>query len=135
MMIVYKTKASLLIKLLFSIALVLVLLFAIVEKNFALLSIAIAFTLIVLYIFSTTHYTIFEDQLTIKSGFLFNEIIPIDKIKKITRKRKNLLSGPGFSADRLIIEFNEHDCVIISPNLQQQFIDHLRRINPDIEMI
>ncbi|WP_394801052.1 PH domain-containing protein [Niabella ginsengisoli] len=56
-------------------------------------------------------------------------------MRKVTRKRKNMLSGPGFSINRLIIEYNEHDCVIIAPSQQQAFMTHLKRINPDIQFI
>ncbi|MCH5598342.1 hypothetical protein [Niabella ginsengisoli] len=60
MMIVYKTKASLLIKLLFAVVLVVMLVMALVEKSLALFSIAVVFCAVVLYIFYTTHYTVFE---------------------------------------------------------------------------
>jgi hypothetical protein len=135
MMIVYKTKASLIIKLLFAIALVLFLIIALMEKNIALFTVTIVVSAVIIYIFNHTYYTIYKNTLTIKSGFIFNESLKIDTIKKVTRKRKNLLSGPGFSVNRLIIEYNEHDCVIISPILQKEFLGHLKRINPDIDII
>lgn len=132
MMIVYKTKASLIIKLLFVTALVVLLSATVLEKSIALFAITAGFALIILYIFYTTHYTIYENILTIKSGFLFSASLDIDSIKKITRKRQHLLTGPGFSVDRLMIEYNEHDCVIIAPSAQTAFVAHLKRINPDI---
>lgn len=132
MMIVYKTRASLLIKLLFVAALIVLLLAALFEKSLALLLITIGFGVFTLYIFYTTHYTIYEKQLSIKSGFLFTESLDIESIKKVTRKKRHLLTGPGFSADRLMIEYNEHDCVIIAPLLRQAFVAHLKRVNPDI---
>lgn len=132
-MIVYKTKASRIIKLLFTIVLILFLLIALMEKSLALFTVIIVVSAVIIYIFNHTYYTIYENTLTIKSGFIFNESLKIDSIKKVTRKRKNLLSGPGFSVNRLIIEYNEHDCVIISPCLQQEFLNHLKRINPDID--
>lgn len=134
MMIVYKPKANFIICILFAIVLAVLLIFAVSQKNAALLCIALVFTLLTLYIFYSTHYTIFENQLIIKSGFIFNESIFIDSIKKITRKRNTLLSGLRLSFYRLIIEYNVHDCIIISPHQQKQFIDHLKRINPDIEI-
>lgn len=134
MMIIYKTKASAIIKLLFMIALLFATTIALMEKNIALLSVTLLIATVIIYIFYTTFYSIYKHTLTIKSGFLFNEEIDINTIKKISRKRKNLLSGPGFSVDRLLIEYNEHDCVIISPNQQQEFLDHIKRINPNIEL-
>ncbi|GAB3418085.1 PH domain-containing protein [Niabella aquatica] len=135
MMIVYKTKASLIIKLLFAIALTVVLIIALIEKSLALFTVAIALSAVIIYIFNHTYYVIYENTLSIKSGFIFNESLKINSIKKVTRKRKNLLSGPGFSVNRLVIEYNEHDCVIISPSLQKEFLDHLKRVNPDIDII
>lgn len=132
MIIVYKSKTSLLIKLLFFLAILILLLFSITEKSWGLCFVAISFAVIALYIFSTTYYTVYKNKLTIKSGFLFNEKIDINMIKKVKSLRKNIFSGPGFSAHRLLINYNDHDCVIISPNLQQTFIDHLTSINPDI---
>lgn len=134
MMIVYKTKSSLLIKLLFLAVLVFTLIVTIVEKNIALLAVTITFSAVIIYIFYNTYYTVYKNTLTIKSGFLFNEEINIHQIKKISRRRRNLLSGPGFSIDRLIIEYAEKEFVTISPELQNQFLEHLKRINPDIAL-
>ncbi len=131
-MIVYKTKASLLIKLLFVTALVVLLIVAAMEKSFALFAVTAGFAVFTIYVFQATHYTIYENTLTIKSGFLFAESVNIESIRKVTRRRRHLLSGPGFSADRLMIEYNEHGCVIIAPCLRETFVEHLRRINPDI---
>ena len=135
MMIVYKTKASSLIKLLFTIVLLLLLLISALEKSLALFVFTITIGTLVMYIFYTTHYIIYENMLTIKSGFIYGESIEIDSIKKVTRKRKNLLSGPGFSTDRLIIEYKDHECVVISPFEKEIFLNHLKRINPDITII
>ncbi|MEE6187880.1 hypothetical protein PIECOFPK_01950 [Mycovorax composti] len=134
-MIVYKTKTSLIIKLLFTVVLICLLVFAALEKSVALVIITLVFTAVVLYIFRTTHYTVFEHRLIIKSGFLFYEEIDIESIKRITRKRSNLLSGPGFSVDRLIIEYGDDGCVIISPKLQKEFVEHLKSIHPDIIIV
>ncbi|MCH5719136.1 PH domain-containing protein [Niabella hibiscisoli] len=104
-------------------------------KSIALFAVTAGFGAFTLYIFYTTHYTIYENILTIKSGFLFTESLDIETIKKVSRKKRHLLSGPGFSVDRLMVEYNEHDCVIIAPRLRQAFIEHLKRINPDIRYI
>jgi len=132
MMIVYKTKASLLIKLLFAAALVVLLTVALIEKSIALFAVTSGFGAFTIYIFYNTHYTIYDNILTIKSGFLFTESLDIESIRKVTRRRRHLLSGPGFSVDRLMVEYNEHDCVIIAPRLREAFMAHLKKINPDI---
>jgi len=113
---------------------VVILIFSIMEKSWALLAIITGFTILILYLFYTTTYTIEEDILTVKSGFLFNEDVEISSIKKITQTRKHLLSGPGFSIERLVLDFNDHDCVIISPEKHEAFIAHLKNINPSIEI-
>lgn len=131
-MIVYKTKASLLIKILFTTALLVLSTVALIEKSVALFAVTLAFGAFTVYIFYTTHYTIYENILTIKSGFLFTESLDIESIRKVTRKRRHLLTGPGFSVDRLMVEYNKHDCVIIAPRLREAFVAHLKKINPDI---
>lgn len=132
-MIVYKTKASLVIKLLFATALLVLLIVALVEKSIALFAVTSGLGAFTVYIFYNTHYTIFENMLAIKSGFLFTEEIDIESIRKVTRRRRHLLTGPGFSVDRLMVEYNEHDCVIIAPCLREAFVAHLKKINPDIQ--
>ncbi len=131
-MIVYKTKAGLLIKLLFATVLILVLIIIIIEKSIPLLAVTITFSAVIVYIFYNTYYTIYQNTLTIKSGFLFNEEIDILRIKKVSRRRRNLLSGPGFSVDRLMIEYGTGGLVTISPDLPIQMMEHLKKINPDI---
>lgn len=135
MMIVYKTKASVQIKLLFVIALLILLLTSLFEKSWALLAFTIGIGGLVVYIFYATQYIVYNNVLTISSGFIFGESIEIETIKRITRKKKHLLSGPGFSTDRLIIEFEEHGCVVISPSQKDLFLKHLKRINPDIVIV
>lgn len=135
MMMIYKSKSSPILKFLFAIVILVLLIFAIAEKKWALFFIILIFVFVVMYVFVETHYTIYEDTLTIKSGFLFNEDVAIESIKKITLKKKSLLSGPGFSIDRMIVHYGEHGCVIISPLLKEAFLDHLKRINPDIIIV
>lgn len=132
-MIIYKTKAGLLIKVLFITVIVILLAVSLVEKNIALFFVTAGIALFVIYLFYATHYTVYEQVLTIKSGFLFKASLNIDSIKRITRQRRHLLTGPGFSSDRLMIEYSAHDCVIIAPQLTETFIRHLQKINPSIE--
>lgn len=131
---IYKSKSNTQLKVLFVLLMLVILIFSIKEKSWALLSIVSAFTFFILYLFYTTTYTIEEDILTVKSGFLFTEDVEINSIKKITQTKKHLLSGPGFSVDRLIVDFNDHDRVIISPEKNDEFIAHLQSINPAIEI-
>ncbi|MEE9364894.1 MAG: PH domain-containing protein [Cellulophaga sp.] len=83
------------------------------------------------YLYLNTYYTIIGAQLFVKSGFLVNETIEISAITKIT-KTKNLISSPALSLDRLEV-FYSNSTVIISPKDKLEFINHLQKINPDIE--
>ena len=87
----------------------------------------------VTHMFLTTHYQIEGRVLKIKSGFLFNKTISIDTIKKITAT-KNLFSSPATSPDRLEINYNKSDSIIISPKDKAGFIDELKKLKPDIEV-
>lgn len=135
MTVVYKSKSNLLLKILFTISVLVILIFSVSEKKWGLFAVAAGLTAFVFYLFFSTIYTVSEETLHIKSGFLFDETVEIDSIKKITGTRKNLLTGPGFSVERLIIDFNDHDRVIISPESEEAFIAHLKSLNPDIETL
>ncbi|MCF8272312.1 MAG: PH domain-containing protein [Flavobacteriaceae bacterium] len=89
--------------------------------------------LFVVYMFLTTTYTIARDELTIKCGFLFNKTIDIKTIKKIT-ETNNLLSSPATSLDRLEISYGKFDSVIISPKQKLEFINDIKRLNPNVEV-
>ena len=128
----YKSKTGPGIILLAAIVFGLLLFFAVKERSWALFAIFFLGLIITFYIFQNTLYIISDKMLWIKSGFLFNETIAIDAIKSITVKRKHLLSGPGFSVYRLIILYDDSDCVIISPLEKEKFIEHLTMINPQI---
>ena len=135
MIFIYKTNASRLIKLLFALVFVLFLVFSILGKSPALLIFTISIAILIIYLSNNTYYAVDQNSLVVNSSFLYNEKIPISTIKKLTPLKKNLLSGPGFSTNRIMIEYNENDCVIISPLLHEDFIRHLKRINPDIMVI
>ena len=87
----------------------------------------------VVHLFSTTYYLIKEDKLGIKCGFVFNKVIEIQSITKISESY-NAMSSPATSLDRLEIKFNQNDMVLISPKNKKQFIAELKKINPDIEV-
>ena len=89
--------------------------------------------LFVVHMFMTTNYTIDNDELAIKSGFLFNKTIDIKTIKKIT-ETNNPLSSPATSLDRLEINYGKFDSVIISPKHKSEFINDIKRLNPNVEI-
>ncbi|WP_226389294.1 PH domain-containing protein [Penaeicola halotolerans] len=87
----------------------------------------------VLHMFMTTKYTIDGDKLTVKCGFLYNKIIDIKSIKKIT-ETNNPLSSPATSLDRLEINYGKFDSAIISPKQKSEFINDIKGLNPNVEV-
>ncbi len=90
--------------------------------------------LLIVFTSLKTVYTIEGGNLNIKSGIFYNKTIPIKTIRKITETRSPL-SSPAMSLDRIEVFFNKFDSVIISPKEKQEFITHLKQINPDIAFI
>lgn len=86
------------------------------------------------YLFTSTYYIIKGNDLIVKSGFLYNKTIKIDRIKKI-EETSNPISSPAASLDRLAIYYNKFDFVMISPRDKMDFIDQLVRNNEEIEVI
>ncbi len=85
----------------------------------------------VLYLIFNTWYTIEQDVLHVRCGFLYRKDIPIKAIKSIATS-SSILSSPATSFDRLEIAFNQFDSVLISPENRQDFIESLKKINPTI---
>jgi hypothetical protein len=92
----------------------------------------LAFPAFLLQMFCTTYYIINDNLLTIKSSFLYNEKIEIDKIVKI-EDTWSILSSPAFSfKNRIEIKYNKWDLIIVSPKDKEAFVNHLLSINPTI---
>jgi len=116
--------------LIFGIALAL----TIIEKtNVIGIAILLPVILFVFHMFLTTNYTIESDDLIIKCGFLSNKTIDIKTIKKIT-ETNNPLSSPATSLDRLEINYGKFDKILISPKNKTEFIDDIKRLNPNVEV-
>ena len=84
------------------------------------------------------YYRIDGDKLVVYSFFI-PTAYPIDKIKEI-KPTKSVLSSPATSlTHRLAITFTDRKILksymplIISPVRQEEFIRHLRSINPEIK--
>ena len=89
--------------------------------------------LFIAHIFSTTFYTIENEKLHVKSSFLINILIDIQQIKKIS-ETNTIMSAPAVSFDRLEILYNKFDTVVISPKEKMQFIEAIKKINPQVEV-
>jgi hypothetical protein len=93
-----------------------------------------AFILIfILYLLSNTDYTINGSWLHVRSGFLVNKTIDIATIRSVV-ETNSPLSAPAFSLDRLEINYNLYDSVVISPKNKADFVAELIAINPQIEI-
>jgi hypothetical protein len=91
--------------------------------------------LLIAYLYIDTAYIITVDKkLRIKSGFLINKLIDIGTIKNI-RATKDPIASPALSLDRIEIEYNQNESIIISPKEKDKFINHLKRLNPEIKMV
>lgn len=86
------------------------------------------------HLFYTTFYTIKNKKLLIKSGFIVNTSLDILSIKKISETR-NIMSAPAISFDRLEILYNKNNTVLISPKDKKGFLEAVKRINPEIEIV
>ena len=89
--------------------------------------------LFIAYIIKTTHYTINNDLLEIKCGFLFKKKIKISTIVSIKESR-NPLSAPALSLDRIEIKYNNYDYILLSPKDKTGFTSTLLQINPSIQV-
>jgi len=89
--------------------------------------------LFVIHIFSTTYYLVDERFLIVKSGFIINKKIDINRVKSI-RETNSPISAPALSFDRLEVNWGEYTGVVISPREKHKFIEHMTGINPQIEV-
>ena len=104
-----------------------------ITKNFFVLNgILILVYAFILYLFLSTEYAIDKEKLKIKSGFIYNKYLNIDKIKSIT-KTNNPISAPAASFDRIEIHFEKFNSVIISPKDKIGFVKELIKRNPNID--
>lgn len=98
----------------------------------------VAITLVYLFIIMGAfwiRYTVFEyDKVLVISAFfgLSRQRIDITQIRRISKSR-SLLSSPAASLKRLRIEYGKYDDVLISPRGQEEFLEDLKKINPNIE--
>lgn len=87
----------------------------------------------IFYLLLNTYYVISGNFLVVKSGFIVNKKIDINTIV-IVSETNNIISAPAASFDRLNIVYKQHNSILISPRDKIEFIDHLKRINSEIEI-
>ncbi|MDT3404753.1 PH domain-containing protein [Mucilaginibacter terrae] len=81
----------------------------------------------------TTYYVVDNGMVNVRCGFFVNRNIEIGSIKSI-KETNNAFSSPAASLDRLEINYNKYDSVMISPKDKAGFIALLKSIKPDIEV-
>ena len=107
--------------------------------------IADAIGIIILYLISAlliwmlvdTKYKIAAENLSYCSGPIRGSI-EINQIRKIERWNKWHVTSvlkPALDKDGLIIYYNKFDDIFISPKNKEDFINALREINPEIEVV
>jgi hypothetical protein len=90
--------------------------------------------LFVVFLFSGMRYVISGNKLYLKMWFIPNGSMNIMNIVSVERSY-NLLSAPAASLKRLRIGLGEKakfPYTLISPVREQEFIEELKKINPDI---
>lgn len=87
----------------------------------------------VAYVFLSTRYTIHNDLLHVKSGFLYSSSFPVASITSVIATW-NPISSPAASLDRLEVRYGKSGFVLISPAEKQKFLNHLLSINPQIRI-
>ncbi|MCE3297305.1 MAG: hypothetical protein K0R65_3019 [Crocinitomicaceae bacterium] len=83
-----------------------------------------------------TSYTIRDNTGLILRTSFFRKRLPIGEITKITRGNHPWFVGWKFalSTKGMIIHYGKYEEVLISPEKEQDFIDTLLSLNPDIEI-
>ena len=104
------------------------------EKMWGGFMIVLGVIIFFLHLLSSTEYSITNTTLIVRCSFLINTKIDINSINKIT-ETNTVLSAPAASLDRIEILYNKYDAVIISPKEKSKFIEALKQINPEIEVV
>ncbi|MBB4803010.1 hypothetical protein HNP37_003085 [Flavobacterium nitrogenifigens] len=130
----YRTKIDLSIILFLSVILGGTLVKLLIENNWNASTILILQIAFIVHLFSSTFYTIKGNKLLIKSSFLVHTSFDISSIAKIS-ETNNVMSAPAFSFDRLKILDNKNNSVMISPKDKKGFIDAIKKINPEVEIV
>lgn len=130
---VYPTKVSVTLVLIISLIMVCILISLAVNSKWIPFFIDLLLYASIVYLMVSIKYEIKESQLIIHQT-MGKMIIDISTIKSI-EPTHTIISSPAASLDRLRINYNKYDEVIISPRRKEEFIQHLLSINPQIELV
>lgn len=88
--------------------------------------------LLILPLFFRTIYIIDGNELKVKCGYFSYKPIKIDQIQEISKTR-SIMSSPAPSFDRILIKYEQHNEIILSPKHKEDFASMLTKINPKIK--
>lgn len=116
-----------------------VLLLGIREKGVAIVPIIIVSLAVgfILWVLLDTRYVIKKDYLLYRSGPIRGRIA-ISKIQKIKHHSGLFVPvtlKPALDTKGFIVTFNKYDNIFISPEKSEMFLEELKKINPQIEII
>lgn len=107
--------------------------YALYDREWLAFAILMVFLAFFTYLYATTYYLLEnEKDLTVRCAFFHNQRIPIASIKQI-EKTNSPLSAPALSLKRMWIHA-ENETALISPKDRKKFLNHLKKINPEIEL-
>ena len=106
---------------------------AIMDQNWIAVLLLALVVVFFLYLYNTTRYNIYGKQLEVSCGFFYYKMVQIDTISSI-KKVTDVFAAPATSIYRLLITYNNKECVAISPMHKLDFIQTLTNINPAIRI-
>ena len=104
------------------------------SKEWVSFGINVVLFVLIYFLYKSTYYTIYKDNLKVKSAFFVNENIDINTITKI-KETYNPMSAPAFSLDRLEITYAGSKKILISPKEKTEFLNRIKSINKTIDII
>jgi hypothetical protein len=116
-----------------------VLVLGIREKGVAIAPIIIVSLVVgfILWVLLDTRYVIKNEYLLYRSGPIRGRIA-ISKIQKIKRHSGLFVPvtlKPALDIKGFIVTYNKYDDIFISPEKSEEFLEELKKINPQIEII
>ena len=127
---VYPTKVSITLILIISLIMGCILISLAVSSKWIPFFIDLLLYVSLVYLMVSIKYEINELQLIIHQA-MGKMVIDISTIKSI-EPTHSILSAPASSLDRLRINYNKYDDIVISPRRKEEFIRQLQSINPNI---
>jgi len=127
---IYRTKVSITLILIISIIMGCIFISLAVSSKWIPFFINLLLYVSVLYLMVSIKYEINDSQLIILQA-MGKIIIDINTVKSI-EPTHTIPSAPASSLDRLRINYNKYDDIVISPRRKEEFIRQLQSINPNI---